>query len=137
VYDIVEQTQDGNSSFFGGTNFANNLWDSRGEFAWGVHCENIWNYKAWCKINVVGGLVNPLIKNITNWQQYKINWTTNNLLLDSKDWWSVTDNWEDISNKRDYGTAIMLSPGINEIWIFADSWEAVFTVSWFSAWDTI
>jgi hypothetical protein len=25
VYDIVEQTQDGNSSFFGGTNFANNL----------------------------------------------------------------------------------------------------------------
>ena len=138
VYDPIENTQSGSSSFFGGTSFPNKFGDSRWAFAGGASCDNQWNWKTWCLITVVWSLVNPLIKNITNWLQYKLNWTVNNLELDSRELWrEVTSWWVDISSQRDYWEAILLSSGTNLIWIFADSWTATFTVKRHSARNTI
>jgi len=137
VYWIIQKIASWQSSLFWWTSFANSFWDSWGAFSWGAICVNAWNYKAGCEITITWNLVNPLIKNLTNWQQYKINWTTSNLVLNSKDWRSVTDWWIDISSKREYWTAIMLDSWTNEIWVFADSWTATFTVKRYDAWNTI
>jgi len=137
VYWISEESESWSSSVFWWTSFANKFGDSWWSFSWDVVCNNEWNYKAWCEITVTWELVNPIIKNITNWNQYKINWTTNNLVLNSKDGRTVKDWWIDISYKRDYGTAIMLSPWLNTIVVFSDWGNATFTVKRFSAWNTI
>ncbi len=137
VYWINEGGASWESSFFGWTSFGNKFGDAWWDFAWAASCENEGNYKAWCRIEIVGALTNPLIKNITNGQQYKINGQTTNLVLDSKDWRLVTDEGINISNKREYWSAILLSPGVNEIAVFADWGSATFTVNWFSARNTI
>lgn len=137
VYGTVENSEAGESSFLGGTNFPNSFGDSWWDYSGAASCNNEWNYKAGCQIEVIGELINPTIKNLTNWQQYKINGTTKELVLNSKDGWTVTDEGVDISNKRDFGTPILLSPGVNEIAVFSEGGNATFTVKRFSAWNTI
>lgn len=137
LYGVTKHIINWSSAFFGGTSFSNNFGDSRWEFSWDGVCINQWNYKAGCTITINWTLVNPMIKNITNWLQYKINGTTNNLVLDSKDWWTVEDNWVDISNLREYWSAILLSPWTNTIWVFSDGGTATFTVERYDAWNTI
>jgi len=134
ILDPAEQTSSGTTSVFWWTSFANKFWDWRRGHSGGVTCVNAWNYKAWCEITVTWTMVNPLIKNLTNWLEYKINWTTTSLVLDSRDWdWAVTDWWANIKNKREYWKPIFLSPGSNDIIVMSDSWSWTVTVKWNSA----
>jgi len=137
IYGITEHTAIGESSVFWWTSFANSFPIWWGWYSWATSCENLGNYKAWCEIKVVGELTNPLIKNLTTWQQFKINWVTKNLILNSKDWRTVEDEWVDIKYKREYGSAILLWAWMNQIWVFADAWDAAVTVKRFDAWNTI
>lgn len=127
------------ASSFWGTSFPNSLWDSWGNYTWWANCENLGNFKAWCEIQVLWNMVNPSIRNVTNWQFFKINWTTTNLILNSLLWtWEVTDEWTDIMYKRDSGTPIYLSPWNNKILVIDDNDNQVnFNVSWYDTWNTL
>ena len=139
VYGATLHTATNRAWAFWWTSFANSFWDSWGDIAWVDTCVNNWNFKAWCKIEAYGTLVNPKVKNMTNWQEFKINWTTSALVLNSIWWdWRVTDAWEDIMYKRDYWVPLFLSPWENTIIITDDTWAAVnYTVSWYDTWNSI
>ena len=124
---------------FGWTSFPNSFGDSRWDTAWVNVCNNAWNFKAWCKIEVYGNMTNPKIKNLTNGQEFKISWNTTALILDSIGGnWSVTDAWEDIMYKRAYWVPIFLSPWDNEIIVTDDNWASVnYTISWYDTWNSL
>lgn len=124
---------------FWGTSFPNSFGDSWWDTPWLDVCINAGNFKAGCKIEIYGAMTNPKIKNLTNGQEFKINWTTTALVLDSI-WgsWTVTDGWEDIMYKRDYWVPIFLSPGDNYIFVSDDTGaEVAYTISWYDTYNTI
>lgn len=127
------------SGAFGGTSFPNSFWDSWGATIWSVNCINSWNFRAWCRIQCPWTLVNPKIKNTANWQEFKISWTTTNLVLDSLWWqWSVTDEWLDIMYKRESWVPIYLSPWDNYIVVVDDLGNVVnYTVSRYDTRNTV
>lgn len=132
---IVTNTTGG----FGGTSFPNTFWDSWWDMGGLTSCINDWNFRAWCIIQCTHPLVNPKIRNLTNWQVFKINWSTSNLILDSTGGaWSVADAWVNIMNKRDYWVPIYLSPWDNYIIVSDDTGvEVGYSVSWYDTWNTV
>jgi len=127
------------ASIFGWTNFANKFWNSRGASSGSSLCNNAGNFKAGCAITAVGTLVNPRIKNLTNGQEFKIDWTTTNLELNSLLWkWTVKDEGVDIMYKRESWVPIYLTPWDNSIMITDDvGATSSFIVQRYDTWNTI
>ena len=138
IFAPVEQTAAWLTTFFWGTNFANNFPDWRGNYTWWVLCLNNWNYKAWIELTIIWNLLNPTIKNLTNWLEYKISWTTSQLVVNSRNWLrTVNDLWADIKYKRNYWKPILLSPWSNIIIVTSDEWTWTVSAKWNSAWNTL
>lgn len=133
------KTQSFTSGIYWWTSFPNEFPDSWGSASYNNVCTNNWNFIAGCIIQATGTLINPKIKNLTNWQEFKIDWTTTNLILNSL-WgkWSVTDEWLDIMYKREYWQPIHLSSWDNIIIINDDTGTIIdYTVSWYDTRNTI
>lgn len=139
IYWTTLKSITGASGVFGGTSFPDSFWDSWGASSSSAVCNNAGNFKAGCTIQAVWTLINPKVKNITNWQEFKIDWTTTNLVVNSLSWnWEVTDEWLDIMYKRDFGVPIFLSPWDNVIIVTDDTGTIIdYTVSWYDTWNTL
>lgn len=128
------------STTTGGTRFPNKLWDSWGQAQTDIGViENKGNFNAWCKIQVLGEVRNPRVKNLTNWLEFKIKDRTTNLTLNSMGGdWTATDGGVNVMDRRLFWDPIFLSPGINEVVVVGDSGAYVpYTVTWYDTWNTI
>lgn len=105
-------------------------------YGWTIACTNAGNRSAPIKVSVVWNIVNPKIINTTNWQKYRIDKTTSNLIFnnrnednDPKKRLVVTDSWVDIRWYRNSWAGIYLNPWINNLVVIWDSYDAGTTVT--------
>lgn len=94
------------------------------EWAWSFpNANNLWNFEAPCRIELVWDLVNPKITNLANWRFYWLNTTISSLVLDNT--WKefiVEDNWINVKQYRQtWSKQLFLSPGVNEFIVYADN----------------
>ena len=90
------------------------LWHELGNSSW-IVVNNLGNFDATCRIEIIGAVSDPKITNQTNLRSYWLNASTTNLILDNT--WTkyiVTDVWVDISWARtSWSLSIVLSPWVN------------------------
>lgn len=98
-----------------------------GSYVWAIPITNNWDWIAPTKIQIVGKCTNPKIINTRNGNKYRINWETNNLVLDNRnlnnnplETFIVTDNWVNIKEKRHSGADIFLEAWLNSIAVLTD-----------------
>ena len=89
----------------------------------GIEVNNLWNFTARCKIQLIWNLVNPKIINHTNNRAYWLSTTTSNLVIDNT-WttFKVEDVGVDVSsNRTSWSVSILLNPWVNVLTLIADN----------------
>ena len=106
-------------------------------YSWYIEVNNLWDWSAPCKIEVLGNCNNLQIMNITNWMIYRNNWRTTDFIIDNTNLDNdptkisvVTDLWVNIKANRNSGADIFLDPWMNRIVVLSDNYTtAVVTIT--------
>jgi hypothetical protein len=88
-----------------------------------IQVVNSWNFIAPCEFRVVWYLENPVIVNNSTGTSYRLDVTTNDLIIDNRwDTLIVTDEWVDITKYRaSWSKSVFLKPWLNNLFIFWDN----------------
>jgi len=117
--DITNQEMQGGNA---GINLGSEMPLTLGGGLAGLIVNNVGNHQALCKIEVNGEAINPVVHNYTNGRQYRLNMTTQLLVIDNRNGLIVTNNGADCSSNRQAGsTSIVLSPGSNIIAVTSEN----------------
>jgi hypothetical protein len=104
---------------------------------------NNWNRQTPVRIRVQGSVQSPKIINLTNQYNYKINWSTTDLIIDNRNESNsprerllVTDSGVSITEKRSQWGWIYLQPWINHLIVLASNYPntAIVTVDFRDWW---
>jgi len=127
IYWATTHTITGARAFLGWMTLSTTLSKPFWNYVWAIPVTNSWDWIAPCKIQIVWKATNPKIINVTNWNKYRIDWTTTNLILDNRNLnnnplenFIVTDNWVNIKSQRNSGADIFLDSWINYIAVLTD-----------------
>lgn len=89
------------------------LWEALGE----IEIINEWNWNAKTRVNIIWQITNPKVLNLNNWEFYKLNTTTGNLIIDNRETPIIVE--DNLVNVKEYREAwsvwLTLEPWLNRV----------------------